>query len=299
MAEGSGTKKVVLFTGGTDGIGRETLNVLALERDLKLIITARSMVKGTKVAEELNSKFKSVNDQLDITVMNMDLGSFESIKQFVKEFKALNIPLDTLVCNAGVMPYTFEKTTDGHELTVGTNHYGTFLLTYSLLDKLNKSTFGGNIVIVASTTHYSPTKLDINNLATTEAKNFSIQDDYANSKLYNVMFAKELGKRLAEKGSNVKVNSIHPGFTITNLTKNWGYVVVAFIKLLWYFTGNNMSDMAEGLASLTLNKQNETGKYFQLKNITTPSQLSQNEDLCEQLWDKTCEIVGVPKDFTL
>ncbi|KYQ88735.1 short-chain dehydrogenase/reductase (SDR) family protein [Tieghemostelium lacteum] len=291
-------KKVVIFTGATDGIGRETINVLAQERGLKLILTARNIEKGNKVAEELNRDYKAKNDELEVSVMKMDMASLESIKEFVRDFKALNIPLDTLVCNAGVMPSTYQTTKEGYEHTFGINHLGTFLLTYSLVDKLNQSTFGGNIVIVASRMHYKITKLDMDHLQSNE-KTFSYQNDYSRSKLCNVLFAKELDKKLRARGSNVKVNSLHPGFAVTSLIREWGYFAQKVVGAMAFVFGNKLEDMAEGMASLTLNKANETGKYYQLKRIEEPSKLSRKEGLSEQLWNKSCELLALPQELTL
>ncbi|KYQ88734.1 short-chain dehydrogenase/reductase (SDR) family protein [Tieghemostelium lacteum] len=291
-------KKVVIFTGATDGIGRETINLLAQERGLKLILTARNIEKGNKVVEELIRDYQSKNDELEVSVMKMDMSSLESIREFVRDFKALNIPLDTLVCNAGVMPSTYQTTKEGYEYNFGINHLGTFLLTYLLVDKLNQSTFGGNIVIVASKMHIKITKLDMDNLQSNE-KTFSSINDYYRSKLLNVLFAKELDKKLRARGSNIKVNSLHPGFAVTSLIKGWGYLLQKYIGLMAFIFGNTLDEMADGMASLTLNKANETGKYYFIKKIQETSKFSNTEGLSEQLWTKTCELLALPQDLQL
>ncbi|KAK5575250.1 hypothetical protein RB653_010507 [Dictyostelium firmibasis] len=288
-------KKILIFSGGTDGIGRNSLNFLVKEDNLKFILPVRNIEKGEKVVEEL----KQINSNADIKLMRMDLSSFESIKDFVKEFNEMNEPLDILVNNAGVINTEFKSTSDGYESTMGVNHLGSSLLTFLLLPKLNRSQYGGNIVFVSSKMHDRINELDFDKVLGNENKsNFNGGTyEYCKSKLYNLLFAKELQNKLNDKGSAIKVNALHPGFAVTNLFDNHGWFANKIVlPILVYFKGNKLEEMGLGLADLTLNKSNEKGKYFTLTKVTEPSKFASNPINATKLWNKTCQLLSIDFD---
>ncbi|KAM9971896.1 hypothetical protein ACTFIW_011884 [Dictyostelium discoideum] len=290
----SSDKKVLIFSGGTDGIGRNSLNYLILEDNLKFILPVRNIEKGEKVVKEL----KEIKANVDIKLMKMDLSSFESIKEFVKEFNELNEPLDILVNNAGLINTEFKTTSDGYESTMGVNHLGPSLLTLLLLPKLNQSKHGGNIVFVASKMHDRVHQLDFEQTLGKEDKSntdFSSSNyEYSKSKLYNILFSKELQNKLIEKGSDIKVNSLHPGFAVTHLFEKHGWFANNLVlPVLVYFKGNKLDDMGSALANLSLNKLNEKGKYFTLTKITEPSKFASNPNNTINLWNKTCNLLSI------
>ncbi|KAN0040369.1 hypothetical protein ACTA71_012262 [Dictyostelium dimigraforme] len=286
-------KKVIILTGGTDGIGRNSLNYLINEDNLKIILPVRNLEKGENVIQEL----KSINPNVDITIMEMDLSSFDSIKSFVNEFNKMDLPLHTLVNNAGIMSPTFKKTIDGFESTFGTNYLGTFLLTNLLLPiikKSNNETDKGNIVIVTSRMHYYVSTLDIDNLEMVNESTFSSGNEYNKSKVCDLLFAFELNNKLKEEGYDkvINVNSIHPGFQITSLSKDHGwfsnYIV---LPILTFIFGNDINHMGKSLVEIALNKSNVNGKYFQLTNECQPSKLVTNNEISKSLWEKTNKLL--------
>ncbi|KAK5580242.1 hypothetical protein RB653_000257 [Dictyostelium firmibasis] len=286
-------KKVIILTGGTDGIGRNSLNYLVNENNIKIILPVRNLEKGEKVLQEL----KLINPNIDLTIMEMDLSSFSSIKNFVNEFIKLNLPLNTLVNNAGIMSPIYKKTLDGFESTFGTNYLGTFLLTNLLLPIIKQSSNEidkGNIVIVTSRMHYYVSSLDIDNLEKVTQSTFSSGNEYNKSKVCDILFSFELNNKLKEDGYDqlINVNSIHPGFQITSLSKDHGwfsnYIV---LPILTFFLGNNIDDMGKSLADLTLNKSNSNGKYFQLTTECQPSKLVTNNEISKSLWEKTTKLL--------
>ncbi|KAN0006420.1 hypothetical protein ACTFIU_003128 [Dictyostelium citrinum] len=286
-------KRVIILTGSTDGIGRNSLNFLINEDNIKLILPVRNLEKGEKVLQEL----KLINPNIDITIMEMDLSSSQSIKSFVNEFNKLNLPLHTLVNNAGIMSPIYKKTVDGFESTFGTNYLGTFLLTYLLLPNIKQSSNEidkGNIVIVTSRMHYYCSTLDIENLEKVNESTFSSGNEYNKSKVCDLLLAFELNNKLKEDGYEkvINVNSIHPGFQITSLSKDHGwfsnYIV---LPILTFIFGNNINDMGNSLAELSLNKSNINGKYLQLKTECQPSKLVTNNELSNSLWEKTVKLL--------
>ncbi|EGC36730.1 hypothetical protein DICPUDRAFT_91788 [Dictyostelium purpureum] len=291
MSNTDNNKKVIILTGGSDGIGRNALNYLVKEDNTKIILPVRNLEKGEKVIEEL----KQINPNADLKLMKMDLSSQESIKSFVNEFNSLNEPLDILVNNAGILTNEFRKNSDGYELTMGTNHLGTSLLTLLLLPNLNKSKLegGGNIVIVSSKMHSYIGSLDFDKeLGNETESDYSSTNSYSKSKLYNLLFAQELQKKLDQSESSIKVNALHPGFTMTSLAHEYNWFARGFTALLTYLIGDNLDDMGRGLAELALNKSNIKGKYLNITQITQTSKFAQDPSNSLKLWEKTCQMLG-------
>lgn len=176
-----------------------------------VILACRNLKKANDARDDLLNITGLSEDK--IKVMQMDLASFKSIKNFVAEFNKVEDKLDILINNAGVMFTPFLKTEDGFEMQVGVNHLGHFLLTNLLLDKLKKSA-PSRIVVVSSLAHMTGT-IELDNFR--GEKGYSRINSYANSKLMNVLFARELAKKL--EGTGVTAYSLHPGGIITDLQR--------------------------------------------------------------------------------
>ncbi|GFR02942.1 hypothetical protein TNCT_257581 [Trichonephila clavata] len=146
--------KTVVITGGNTGIGKETARDLA-KRGAKVIICCRDTEKGRQAADEIRQERTDAN----VIVKPLDLASFSSIRQFVKEIQRSEPQINILINNAGVAVCPKSKTADGFELQFGVNHLGHFLLTNLLLDKI-KASAPARIVNVTSAAHLS--KLFIN-----------------------------------------------------------------------------------------------------------------------------------------
>lgn len=137
--------------------------------------------------------------------MKLDLSSQQSVREFARDFLAKEARLDVLIHNAGYAN-TFDKavSVDGIELTMATNHYGPFLLTYLLVDLLKKSA-PARVVVVASS-FYRLASVNLDNLNPIDSIPWFL---YYASKACNIMFTTELAKRL--DGTNITVNCLHPG----------------------------------------------------------------------------------------
>lgn len=201
--------KVVIVTGANTGIGKETAIDLA-KRGGKIYIACRNNDKGEAALKEIKEKSENEN----VFFLQLDLASMESIRLFSKKFHELENQLHILVNNAGLVAGTRTMTKDGFEATIGTNHMGPFLLTNLLLDLLKQSA-PSRIVVVASIFHWYAriSKGDLNC-----EKSYWRWLAYGQSKLANILFSRELSKRL--EGTGVTVNSLHPGFVHTELTRN-------------------------------------------------------------------------------
>lgn len=192
--------KVVLITGGNSGIGKETAVDLA-GRGGKVYIACRDINRSRVDLKEIKERSKSK----EVHLMKLDLASIKSIRDFSKDFHEREKKLNILINNAGIMACPKSYTEDGFEMQIGVNHLGHFLLTNLLLDLLTASA-PSRIIVVSSSAHKFS---DINRDDLMSEKSYNKIKVYGQSKLANILFALELGRRL--EGTNVTVNSCHPG----------------------------------------------------------------------------------------
>lgn len=244
--------KVVVITGANAGIGKATALDLA-KRGAKVFLACRSLEKGEAARQEIIQVTK--NSQ--IYCRHLDLGSLDSIRVFVREFLAEESRLDVLINNAG---WTGPRclTVDGFESQIGVNHMGHFLLTNLLLDTL-KASVPSRIITLTSVAHRvgKINKLDLNS-----DKSYHSFLAYAQSKLANILFTRELSKQLA--GTGVTANSVNPGPVHTSITKN----INIFIRLFWvpiswaFFKTPEKGAQTSIRLAVDPNLERVTGKYF-------------------------------------
>lgn len=187
----------MIVTGANTGIGKETALDLAA-RGARVILACRNEEKAVQAAREIISKTKSHQ----VLVRKLDLSSFESVRKFAAEFNKEEERLDILVNNAGLITLNYELTEDGFENTIQVNYLSQFLLTLLLLKKL-KSSSPSRVVNVSSIGHLYVLSVPdwASDVSYTWAKcpkeNFDGRMMYIWSKLQQVLFTKELTKRLA------------------------------------------------------------------------------------------------------
>eukprot|EP01130_Rhizamoeba_saxonica_P018281 TRINITY_DN9094_c0_g1_i1.p1 TRINITY_DN9094_c0_g1~~TRINITY_DN9094_c0_g1_i1.p1 ORF type:complete len:310 (+),score=37.93 TRINITY_DN9094_c0_g1_i1:66-995(+) len=276
------TNQVIIITGANSGIGAETARVLAL-RNAHVIMACRDLNKAQKVKDQIF--YESQNDQ--ITVLPLDLGSFQSIREFVNLFNDLNIPLHVLINNAGVMMMPYSKTTDGYEMQFGINHLGHFLLTNLLLPNLKESA-PSRVVVVSSIAH----RLGRLNFFDYNSDQFynSLQA-YGRSKLANILFTKHLSKTL--KNSGVTINALHPGFIDTNLHQS------SFLASLFYGIGSPIwKTVSQGAATQVYlavhpDVANINGRYFADCKERWCSIAARDDELAEKLWVFSSDACGL------
>ena len=212
--------KTVIVTGGNTGIGKATAQDLS-QRGARVILACRDVVKGRTAMEEIREK----TGNNDLAVRKLDLASCKSIKAFAEQILREEPQINILINNAGVMFVPYQLTEDGYELTFGVNHLGHFLLTNLLLERI-KASAPSRIIVVASLGHLVG-YLDFGDMMW--KKRYNSQLAYCRSKLANIMFAKELAKRLVDTG--VTVCSLHPGTINTELTRYFLSGWMIFLKV--------------------------------------------------------------------
>jgi len=207
--------RTYIVTGGNSGIGFETVRHLA-RQGAHVILACRRVAEG----EKAKSLILSERVKGSIEVRELDLCHLESVRNFAKPLLETGTKIQGLVNNAGIMNSPQGKTKDGFELQFGTNHLGHFLLTELLIPTL-KNSAPARIVNVSSCFHDRAMgregRIDFNDL-NFERKKYDGWEAYAQSKLANLLHAKQLAKRLS--GTGITVASVHPGWVRSNLIKH-------------------------------------------------------------------------------
>src|SRR3954471_8729802 len=201
--------KTMIITGANSGIGLETAVGLA-RGGAHVVMACRNPDKGATARDEVVRR--SGNERVEL--MALDLASFASIRGFAKEALDRFEHIDVLLNNAGAVSRKRVETADGFEQTFGVNHLGHFLLTSLLRDRI-VATPGARIVVVASDAHrFPPTGLNFDDLESKRHYSLLGYGPYGKSKLANILFTRELARRLA--GTGVTANCVHPGFVASN-----------------------------------------------------------------------------------
>ncbi|XP_066244150.1 retinol dehydrogenase 11 [Saccopteryx leptura] len=277
--------KVAVVTGANTGIGKETTKELA-QRGARVYIACRDVQKGELVAREI----QTMTGNQQVLVRKLDLADTKSIRAFAKGFLAEEKHLHILINNAGVMMCPYSKTADGFEMHIGVNHLGHFLLTHLLLEKLKESA-PSRVVNVSSLAHHLG-RIHFRNLQ--GEKFYSAGLAYCHSKLANILFTRELARRL--KGSGVTAYSVHPGTVNSELVRH-----SSFMRLMWQLFSFFIKTPQQGAqtslhCALTEGLENLSGKHFSDCHVTWVSAQARNETTARRLWDVSCDLLGIPMD---
>ena len=214
--------KVCLVTGGTNGIGKSTALELA-RMGATVVIVGRDAQKTSEVVQEVRAASGNPN----VNSLLADLSSQQEVRRLAHEFKNKYSQLHILLNNAGAVFMQRQLSVDGVEMTFALNHLASFLLTNLLLDTI-KASAPARIINVSSNAHTTG-KIEFDNLQ--GERNYSPRV-YENSKLANILFTRDLARRL--EGTGVTVNALHPGFTATGFAKNNGKVMATLVSILAY-----------------------------------------------------------------
>ncbi|XP_047483233.1 dehydrogenase/reductase SDR family member on chromosome X-like [Penaeus chinensis] len=274
--------RVAIVTGGGRGIGLETVQQF-LDLDMTVIIGGRN---ASGIEKDVSKRRGSNKDVGKVICLDLDLASLTSVRRFAEAFKALRLPLHVLVNNAGIMFWPLEITEDGFESHWSVNYLGHFLLTQLLWPVLKASSTSdkpARVVNLSSSIHY----LGSINFDDINSKNhYNAQTAYAQSKLAQLMFTKELDERIRAAGENITVNAVHPGVVATELFQHvaWAryfpWLARSFLK-----TPKQGSDTVvyAALSQLVL----DGGHYYENCTITRPAVMKPND--LRHLWEISCQ----------
>ncbi|KAG4069841.1 hypothetical protein HA402_009548 [Bradysia odoriphaga] len=278
--------KVVLVTGGTGGLGLETARNLA-GRGGRIYVASRNEQKGNEAVESIRHSSGNPN----VHFIRLDLGSLKSIRDFSETFHIKENRLDVLINNAATVS-TYQRTEDGFEMNMGVNHLGHFLLTNLLLDLL-KASVPSRIVVVSSFLHRLGEIYRGNLNSEIVYPGFSMA--YSNSKLANVLFTRELSKRLTNSG--VTVNSLDPGLSMTALAQHLPPGIRIVTEIMQQLYGRSPEHASETHVMLAIDPSvNEvSGKYFQECIEEQPSVFATDDSMALWLWEASAELTKLDK----
>jgi len=264
--------RTFLVTGANAGIGYATALELA-RRGGRVHLACRSHAKGAAAVAAITAATGS--DQ--VRLLLVDLAHLASVRRTAEDFLGLGEPLHVLINNAGVGGAR-GRTADGFEIHFGINHLGHFALTMALLPLLTGST-PGRIVSVASDAHYQAKGIDFEGLRN-RTKGITGLPEYAVSKLCNVLFAAELGRRLA--GTGVTAYSLHPGVVASEIWRRvpWPARQLMTRRMLTIEEGARTSLYCATSPEVAA----ESGKYYDSCREAPPSKVATPE-LAARLWE--------------
>ncbi|MDP4084299.1 MAG: oxidoreductase [Bacillota bacterium] len=289
--------KRIIITGANSGIGFEAAKALT-QKGAEVIIAVRNIQKGKVACDSI----KDENPKAEIMVMELNLADLTSVRDFATNIINQFNNLDILINNAGVMIPPYSKTKDGFELQFGTNHLGHFALTGLLLPLLKK-TPNSRVVTLSSLAHRGAS-IYFDNLD--GSKGYKAMKFYGQSKLANLLFAKEFDNRLKQNGITTLSIACHPGISSTNLFKFGKKDTPKFMRALMKV----LFQPADKGALPTIYAATETslkgGEYIGPDGrgnrkgnptIETPSSGVYNIETMKKLWDVSEKLTGVSFDF--
>lgn len=284
--------KIAIVTGANIGLGFETTIGLA-NKGMKVIMACRNMGKAETARQEIIKKIPDA----DLEILQLNLASLESVRDFAKEYTSKYTQLDLLIENAGIMIPPFSKTEDNFESQMGVNYFAHFLLTNLLYPTLN-NTDNARIVTLSSGAHKSG-KIDFDNL--NSEREYSKFGAYAQSKLACLMFAYELQRRLASKGSSVIAVSAHPGVSHTNLGQHVSKWLLILLYPLFLLMMHSPGRAALPTLYAALGSDVVGGEYFgptgfrEMKGApgkVNSIPASHDEEVASKLWEVSEELTG-------
>ncbi|MCO4772449.1 MAG: SDR family oxidoreductase [Deltaproteobacteria bacterium] len=273
------TGKVVLVTGANTGLGLVTAQELA-RAGARVHMACRNQDKARAAMETIRAEVPNA----DLELLPLDLASLDSLRASAEAWLAKGEPLHVLVSNAGLV--TRGLTADGFELTFGVNHIGTAAFTFALLDRLKESA-PSRIVTVASRAHMRTKGIEFDQVRTS-TRSTTAFPEYSQSKLANVYFSAELGRRL--EGTGVTTYAVHPGAVATDV---WRRVPWGFRHLMKMFMiTTEVGTLTQLYCSTAPELANETSNYYAKSKAAAPRGRGNDRAHSDALWAKTEEWIG-------
>jgi len=267
--------KVFLVTGATEGIGKAAALDFA-KRGATLSLVGRSKEKGERVLREI----EAASGNRSVELLLGDLSKIADVRAVADSFRAKHDRLDVLVNNAGAVFDDYQLSADGVEMTFALDHLAYFVLTTSLLDLVQK-TPGARVVSTSSGAHYTG-KINLATIAKREGSaGFSA---YCDAKLANILFTRELARRLA--GSSATANCFHPGLVHTGFGLNNGGLLKWAIGWIGPLFGRTPEKGAETLIWLATSPDaaKHNGDYFHDLAVARTNKAAKSDELAKGLW---------------
>ena len=275
--------KTVVITGGTSGIG-EVAAVALAKMGARIVLVARDKSRGDATLARLRDSAPDIAHSVHFA----DLLRLAEMKRVAAEIADREPRIDVLINNAGALFAKRRLTEDGLERTFALNHMAYFVMTAGLRERLVASG-PARIINTASAAHQGAT-LDFDDLQS--AKSFGARKAYGRSKLCNILFTRELARRL--QGTGVTANCLHPGFVATRFGDQSGGLMSPLVWLAKFFA-ISPAEGAETIIYLASSPDvaETTGQYFYKSVPTMPSSAAQDDRSALLLWQRSAALAGM------
>jgi NAD(P)-dependent dehydrogenase (short-subunit alcohol dehydrogenase family) len=313
--------RTAVVTGGNTGIGFQVASVLA-RHGARVVLACRDLEKARQAAARLNASERTDSGRIDsertdsgrtdsgrtdsgrtdsgrIDAVRLDLASLGSVREAAAEIGARYERVDLLINNAGVMMTPYQRTEDGFELQLGTNHLGPFAFTGLLIDRI-AGVPGARVLTVSSIVHRSAASIDLGNLHNERGYNRSAA--YARSKLANLLFAYELQRRLAAAQAEAIALAAHPGYASTDLGRHLPRLILLGLELVNPVIAQSAAMGALPVLRAATDATARGGDYYGPGGMAQTrgyprrvhsSVLSHDEELARRLWSESEKLTGV------
>jgi NAD(P)-dependent dehydrogenase (short-subunit alcohol dehydrogenase family) len=270
-----------VITGATSGIGEVAATQLAAA-GARIVLTARDPARAARTLDQL----RGVGPTVEHVAVLGDLSQLGEAKRVAREVAAAVPVIDVLINNAGAIFPQRRVTSDGLERTFALNHMAVFIMTNALLDNLQRAP-SARIVTTSSDAHRTG-KLDFDDLQTSK-RAYTIFRAYSASKLCNVLFTRELARRL--KGTKVTANAVHPGFVKSRFYEV-GFGAFEVLRPLVNLFAISPQKGAETLVHVAVSRdlENVSGEYFVKCRSVRPSKAAEDSSVAARLWEVSEQI---------
>lgn len=281
--------KTILITGATNGIGKAAA--------IKFAESAKSIAftyRNEELAEDLKNEMQKINPNLSINSFFCDFSVQDSIRECADKIKNDLKAIDLLINNAGVVNTEYSETIDGIENTFAVNHLGYFLFTNLLLDLVKKES-ESRIINVSSAAHHFVKGMQWDDINYKDDFKMGLKA-YGQSKLGNILFTKQLAKKLQKDG--VTVNAIHPGGVNTSLGNQNNSLLGRVLKvILKPFFRSPLKGASTIIYLAEIDGLSITGAYWVDGRVAKTSHYSKNEAEAEKLWRLSEKLVSQEFDI--
>lgn len=277
-------RKTAVVTGASSGIGKVAARELA-RSGYRVILLGRDKTRSDAALGEIRRA--APHAQLDLVLA--DLTSLAQTRRAADEIERLTGRIDVLINNAGAIRPARQTTEEGYEATFAGNHLGPFLLTNLLLPLIEKAA-PARIVTVSSSAHRRVRDMKWDDLHM--IRDFGVALAYGQSKLANLLFTRELARRLADRG--VTVYAMHPGVVATRFGAEsaWWVRLLCLLGRPFLLTEEQGADTIIWLASDAYPAQ-QTGGYFVKRRLTGTTRAAASDEGARRLWQISEELTGL------
>ncbi|MGA8550554.1 MAG: SDR family oxidoreductase [Stellaceae bacterium] len=279
MASGA-TERVGIVTGASSGIGLHTALGLA-RTGMRVVMVGRDRDRTEAARRFVSDRVRGAQVETALA----DFASLAELRRLAAEILAAHDRLDLLVNNAGLFSPKFQRSADGYELTFAVNHLAPFLLTNLLLDRL-KSSVPARIVTVASRAHRG-NRIDLATIA--GPQDWTMLKSYGRSKLCNILFTRELTRRL--QGTGVIATCLHPGVVATGLAQRGGLVELGWRLMKPFMVSPEKGAETSLFLATVPDPAPFHGGYVVGRALERPDPVALDDKLARRLWDESARLV--------